>query len=139
MEGKFMVRKRSPHRTATTVTSDGSPVILALNEEEAFAELRSCLVEINQIPGVKGYILRNSTTAAIDLQKTEKLVEYALFLSETVDCLQEVSDLFSLNATRAVVEGKELNMLCMIKGGNHICVFVEEYVDPDDIFKRISS
>jgi hypothetical protein len=111
---------------------------MTLEEKDAFAELRSNLTEINKIQGVKGYILRNSTTAVIDLQNTEKLVAYALLLSETVDCIQNISDLFSLRTTNAVVEGKEIKMLCMIMGENKLSVFVEKNVDPKDIFRRIS-
>ncbi len=132
-----MVRKRSTHPTATTITTDGSLMTLTLDKEDAFAELRSRLAEINKAHGVKGYILRNSTTAVIDLQNAEKLVEYALLLSETIDCIQEISQLFSLDMTNVVLEGKDVNMLCVIKGGNNLCIFVEKNVDHAGIFKRI--
>jgi hypothetical protein len=134
-----MVRKRSAHPTPTTIATDDSPMTLTLEEENAFAELRSTLAEINKIPGVKGYILRNSTTAVIDLQNTEKLIQYALLFSETVDCVQEISHLFSLNITNVVLEGKEIKILCMIEGSNNLCILVEKNVDYADIFRRISN
>jgi hypothetical protein len=134
-----MVRKRSAHPTPTTIATDDSPMTLTLEEENAFAELRSTLAEINKIPGVKGYILRNSTTAVIDLQNTEKLIQYALLFSETVDCIQEISQLFSLNITNVVLEGKEIKILCMIEGNNNLCILVEKNVDYADIFRRISN
>ena len=133
-----MVKKRITHPTSTTTMTNKPPMTMTLEEKDAFAELRSNLTEINKIQGVKGYILRNSTTAVIDLQNTEKLVAYALLLSETVDCIQNISDLFSLRTTNAVVEGKEIKMLCMIMGENKLSVFVEKNVDPKDIFRRIS-
>ena len=133
-----MVRKRSTHPATTTITTDGSPMSLTLEDENVFAELRSNLAEINTVHGVKGYILRNSTTAVIDLQNAEKLVEYALLFSETVDCIRDISQLFSLNITNVVLEGKKLKMLCMIKGGNNLCIFVEKNVEYADIFRRIS-
>ena len=133
-----MVKKRITHPTSTTTMTNKPPMTMTLEEKDAFAELRSNLTEINKIQGVKGYILRNSTTAVIDLQNTEKLVAYALLLSETVDCIQNISDLFSLRTTNAVVEGKEMKMLCMIMGENKLSVFVEKNVDHKDIFRRIS-
>jgi hypothetical protein len=133
-----MVKKRITHPTSTTTMTNKPPMTMTLEEKNAFAELRSNLTGINKIQGVKGYILRNSTTAVIDLQNTEKLVAYALLLSETVDCIQNISDLFSLKTTNAVVEGKEIKMLCMIMGENKLSVFVEKNVDHKDIFRRIS-
>ncbi len=133
-----MTRKRSTHPTTTTTSADDSPFTLTLEDENIFAELRSSLAEITAIQGVKGYILRNSTTAVIDLHNTEKLVEYALLLSETIDCIQHVSRLFSLNLTNAVLEGKDTKMLFMVKGGNNLSIFMEKNVDQADIFRRIS-
>ncbi len=129
-----MVRRKS---TAGVLTAE-SPITVGLDNVNLFSELRSNLSEINKTRGVEGYILRNPTTAVIDLKKTEKLVEYALLMSETVECLQQLSDLFSLEATQAVVEGKELKLICLILGANTVCVFLKKNVDHDGIIKRIS-
>jgi predicted regulator of Ras-like GTPase activity (Roadblock/LC7/MglB family) len=133
-----MVKKRIMSPATTTVMVDGSPVTITLDEDPAFAGLRSSLVEINKIPGVKGYILRNATMAVIDLQNPAKLVEYALLSSEAADACQEISESFSLSTTKAVVEGKEIKMLCMTVGDNGLSIFMEKNVDHADIFRRIS-
>jgi Na+-translocating ferredoxin:NAD+ oxidoreductase RnfC subunit len=133
-----MVRKRCIRETMTTVMIDGSPVTVPLEEEPAFAGLRSSLIEINKIEGVKGYILRNTTTAAIDLQNPAKMVEYALLASQATDACQKISDLFSLSVTKSVVEGKDIKMLCMIIGENKLSIFMEKSVDHADILMRIS-
>ncbi len=133
-----MVRKRNLSVDATTTMTEDSSILLPLEESETFEELRSSLAEINKIPGVKGYILRNSTTAVIDLQNTEKLVEYALLLSEATDYIQSISCLFNLKTTNAVVNGKELKMLCLVLGETNLGIFVDKNVDHADIFKRIS-
>jgi hypothetical protein len=130
--------KRIAKPATTTVMIDGSPVVVALDEDPAFAELRASLLQINKIPGIKGYILRNTTTAVLDLQNPAKLVEYSLFLSETTDACEELSRLFGLNTTKAVVEGSEIKMLCMIIGENKLSIFMEKSVDHADIFRRIS-
>ena len=133
-----MVRKRSIRQTTTTVMIDGSAVTLTLDGGPTFAGLRSSLAEINKIQGVTGYILRNTTSAAIDLQNPKKLFEYALLSSEAMDACQEISDLFSLATNKMVVEGKDINVLCMIIGENNLSIFMEKSVDPANILMRIS-
>jgi hypothetical protein len=130
--------KRIAKPTTTTVMVDGLPVTIALDEDPEFAGLRSSLLTINKIPGIKGYILRNATTAVIDLQNPAKLVEYACLLSETTDACEELSKLFGSTATKAVVEGSEIKMLCMIIGKNKLSIFMEKSVDHTDIFRQIS-
>jgi hypothetical protein len=129
--------KRIAKPATTTVMIDGLPVVVALDEDPAFAGLRASLLRINKIPGIKGYILRNTTTAALDLQNPAKLVEYALLLSETTDACEELSRLFGLNITKAVVEGSEIKVLCMVIGNNKLSIFMEKSVDHADIFRRI--
>jgi len=133
-----MVRKRCIRETMTTVMIDGSPVTVPLEQDPGFADLRTSLMQINKIEGVKGYILRNTTTAAIDLQNPAKLVEYALLSSQAIDACQEISELFSLNLTKSIVEGKDIKMLCMVIGENKLSIFMEKNVDHADILMRIS-
>lgn len=133
-----MNKKRIARSTTTTVMIDGAPVTITLDEDPAFAGLRSSLIEINKILGVKGYILKNTTTAVINLQNPTKLVEYALLSSETIDACREISGLFNLSITKTVVEGTEIKMLCMIIGENKLSIFMEKNVDHTDIFRRIS-
>jgi len=80
-----MSRKKLAGSTTTTVMVDGTPVVVTLDEDPTFAGLRSRLIDINKIVGVKGYILRNATSAVIDLQNPAKLMEYALLSSEAAD------------------------------------------------------
>ena len=131
-------RKACIRETMTTVMIDGSPVIIPLEEESSFAGLHSSLIEIHKIEGVKGYILRNNTTAAIDLQNPAKLVEYALLSSQAIDACQEISDLFGLSVTKSIVEGTDIKVLCMIIGENKLSIFMEKDVDHPDILMRIS-
>jgi hypothetical protein len=133
-----MVKKRKEHWASRALTIEGSPATLSLEEEAAFAELRSNLAEISKIQGVAGYILRNSTTAIIDLKNPEKLIEYALLSSEATDCSHEISKLFNLRAAETVVEGKEIKMLCKTLGENELSIFAERNVDHADIFRRVS-
>jgi hypothetical protein len=122
----------------TTVIIDGSPVTVPLEEDPTFGDLRSSLKQINKIEGVKGYILRNSTAAAVDLQNPAKIIEYALLSSKAIDTCQELSELFSLGLTKSVVEGTDIKMLSMLVGKNRLSIFMEKGVDHADILMRIS-
>jgi hypothetical protein len=133
-----MARKKRNLNPTTTVMVEGISVTIPLNEDPAFAGLRSSLMQINKIPGVKGYILKNQTMAAIDLQTPNRLTENALLLSETIEACHELSKLFHLAATKSVVEGSDTKMLCMIVGENKLGIFMEKSVDHMDIFRQIS-
>jgi predicted regulator of Ras-like GTPase activity (Roadblock/LC7/MglB family) len=134
-----MVKNRSIKETTTTVMVDGSPVTISLDEDPDFTGLRSSLIEINKVEGVKGYILRNTTSAVIDLQNPSKLMDYALISSQATDACQEISNLFKLEVTKTVIEGADLKILSMIIGKNRLSVFMEKNVDHTDIFRRIST
>ena len=133
-----MGRKKIVKPTTTTVMVEGEAVTITIDEDPTFASLRSSLLQIAKIPGIKGYILKNSKTAVIDLQNPAKLVEYALLSSEATDACEELSELFKLNATKVVVEGSEIKMLCMTIGDNKLSIFMEKSVDHADIFRQIS-
>jgi predicted regulator of Ras-like GTPase activity (Roadblock/LC7/MglB family) len=133
-----MVKNRRIKETTTTVMVDGSPVTISLDEDPDFTGLRSSLIEINKVEGVKGYILRNKASAVIDLQDPAKLMDYALLSSQATDACQEISDLFKLEVTKTVIEGADLKVLSMIIGKNRLSVFMEKNVDHTDVFRRIS-
>jgi predicted regulator of Ras-like GTPase activity (Roadblock/LC7/MglB family) len=133
-----MVKNRHFKETTTTVMVDGSPVTISLDEDPDFTGLRSSLIEINKVEGVKGYILRNKASAVIDLQDPAKLMDYALLSSQATDACQEISELFKLEVTKTVIEGADLKVLSMIIGKNRLSVFMEKNVDHTDVFRRIS-
>ena len=132
-----MGRKKIARSTTATVMVDDSSVTPTLEGNQGFSELHASLAKIGKIPGVKGYILKNLTSAVIDLKNPAKLVEYALLTSEVADACHESSILFDLNITRAVVTGRKLKMLCMIIGENKLGIFMEKTVDHTDISNRI--
>jgi hypothetical protein len=55
-----------------------------------------------------------------------------------MDACQKISELYSLSATKIVLVGTEIKMLCMIIGENKLSIFTEKDVDHTDIFRRIS-
>lgn len=133
-----MAKKKTRCSSTATVMIKDPPVTITLNEDPTFVELHSRLIEINKIEGIKGYILKNNSTAAIDLHNPAKLNEYALLLSETIDTCQKISQLFNLNITKATIEGTETKMLYIVIGENRLSIFMEKNVDPAYIFGRVS-
>lgn len=132
-----MVRKRAKTPTMEMVFNDSPAVTLTLDEDLTFEVLRSKLAEINKTAGINGYILRNPTTAVIDLQNPTKLFEYALLSSETTDCCQKLSELFELGTTEVVLEGSEAKMFCKIIGENKLSIFMEKNVNLAKVIGRI--
>ena len=133
----MMVKKISQEAAPALVVEEDE--LLDSEENKSFTDLCNKLAEIRKNKGVIGYIIRNETSATIDLKETEKIFEYAIFSSQVLDSSQEISDLFELGDVRSVlIEGKESNVLCMNLDGNKISIFMEKDADHADILKRIS-
>jgi predicted regulator of Ras-like GTPase activity (Roadblock/LC7/MglB family) len=129
-------QKRSIHETATTVIVDD---VTSSEEDQAFNDLSKNLAEIRKAEGVIGYILRSTTAATIDLKEPEKLVEYAILSSQVLDSSREISELFELgDIESALIEGKEIKVLCLVIGENKISIFMEKNADHADILKRVA-
>lgn len=112
----------------------------AKSEENAtYKDLTDKLAKIRKKPGVIGYIIRNASSAAIDLNEPEKLVEYAIFSSQLLDSSQEISDQFELgNVTNVLIEGKQKKALCINIEGNKISIFMEKDAAHAGILKLFS-
>ncbi|TRO47388.1 hypothetical protein E2P60_03280 [Candidatus Bathyarchaeota archaeon] len=134
-----MVKKTRKQENATAIIVEEDELASNSEEDQVFTDLSEKLAEIRKEKGVIGYILRNTTSAMIDLKEPEKIVEYALFASRVMDSSREISNLFELGDIKStVVEGKETNALCSNINGNQISIFMEKSVDHADISKRIS-
>lgn len=134
-----MVKKTS-QETATALLVDEDELSSSSEEEDqTFKELSSKLAEIRKDKGVIGYIIRNETSATIDLKEPEKLVEYAIFSSQVLDSSLEISGLFEIGDVESIlVEGKENKALCMNIDGNKISIFMEKDADHADVLKKFS-
>ena len=134
-----MVKKNLSQDTATPIMVDEDELAPNPEEDQAFKDLSDKLAKIRKNSGVIGYIIRNATTATIDLSEPEKIVEYAIFSSQLLDSSQEISDQFELgNITSVLIEGKQSKALCMNINGNKISIFMEKDADDADIIKQIS-
>jgi predicted regulator of Ras-like GTPase activity (Roadblock/LC7/MglB family) len=118
--------------------STQEPVVLTVGEDETFTSLRAALAEINNQTDITGYILRNATTAVIDLKRPAQLTEHALLASQTLESAQEISALFNLGTvTSILVTGKTAKTLCITIDENNIAIFMEQNTDHNKILKRL--
>jgi len=128
-----MVKKK---RSFQEVAAVAEPV--TVEETTSVNNLRANLEEIKTYDGVVGYILRNSTSAAIDLKDPTKIIDYAIISSSALDAGEELSKLFDLGAVKdIVVEGKGVKALSLTVGENKISVFLEKDADCEKILKKL--
>ncbi|MGC8939404.1 MAG: hypothetical protein ACP5IM_02480 [Candidatus Bathyarchaeia archaeon] len=113
---------------------------LAVEGTVDVGDLRAVLEEIKGYDGVIGYILRNSTSAAIDLKDPSKIIDFAILSSCALDASEEVAELFTLGKVKnVVVEGGNVKALSLTAGDNRISVFMERNADANRILKRFLS
>lgn len=130
-----MVKKR---KDGEEIASTGEPVTIEATVDEN--ELRAGLEEIKDYEGVVGYILRNTTSASIDLKDPAKIIDYAVLSATSFDTTEEISDIFQLgNVKNVVVRGKSIKMLCLALDGNKISIFMESNADAEKVLRRIQT
>jgi len=128
-----MVKKK---RDFQEVAAAAEPV--TVEENISVNNLRANLDEIKTYDGVVGYILRNSTSAAIELKDPTKIIDYAIISSSALDASEELSKLFDLGAVKdIVVEGKGVKVLSLSVGENRISIFLEKDADCEKILKKL--
>lgn len=111
---------------------------LAVEEGLTISDLRGVLEEIKGFDGVIGYILRKSTSAAIDLKDPSKIIDFAILSSSALDAGDGVAEVFSLGKVKYVsVDGGNVRVLALIANDNKICVFMEKSADCDRILKKL--
>ncbi len=129
-----MVRKK---RSVQEVAAVAEPITV---EETSTNDLRASLEEVKACDGVIGYILRNSTSAAIDLKDPTKIIDYAILSSSALDASKELSELFNLGVVKEiVVEGKDVKLLSFAVGENKISIFMEKDADHEKILRKLPS
>jgi predicted regulator of Ras-like GTPase activity (Roadblock/LC7/MglB family) len=130
-----MVKKR---RETDEMTTSDEPIIIETAGCES--RLRENLEEIKNYDGVLGYILRNATSASIDLKEPTKIIDYATLSSTAFDATEELSELFELgNVRNIVVDGKNLKMLSLTVEENKISVFMENDADTERVLKKLQT
>jgi predicted regulator of Ras-like GTPase activity (Roadblock/LC7/MglB family) len=129
-----MVRKKKTIQETVTVTEPLSV------EESHVNNLRTNLEEIKTYDGVIGYILRNSTSAAIDLKDPTKLIDYAILSSSSLDASEVLSEDFNLGDVKSIiVDGKNVKVLSLTVSDNRISVFMDKEVNCEKVLRKLHS
>ncbi len=111
---------------------------IALEETASTDGLKSSLEEIKNLPGVIGYILRNSTSASIDLKDPTKIIDYAVVSSSALDAGTELSELFDLGDIKNIsIEGTNIKVLSLMINENKVSIFAERNVDSGEILNKL--
>jgi len=130
-----MVKKKRSFQEFEAVTEP-----IAVEEASSMNNIRTNLEEIKTYNGVIGYILRNSTSAAIDLNDPTKIIDYAILSSSALDAGEELSELFNLGDVKdIIVEGKGVKMLSLTVGENKVSIFMEKDADCEKILRKLHS
>jgi predicted regulator of Ras-like GTPase activity (Roadblock/LC7/MglB family) len=134
-----MAKKKSTEQENATPIIVDEDEIATSEEDQTFKDLNDKLTKIRKNKGVIGYIIRNASSATIDLKESEKIVEYAIFSSQVLDSSQEIANLFEKGDVKNVlIEGKENKVLCINIDENKISIFMEKDADETAIQKQIS-
>ena len=113
---------------------------VALEEATFEKSLRASLEEIKKYEGVTGYILRNTTSASIDLKDPTVIMDYALLSSLAFDAGRDFSELFDLGEVKStLVSGKSVKMLSVIINENKISVFMEKNADAEKVLATLQT
>ena len=128
-----MVKKK---KGGEGIVNTGEPITIEATADKN--ELRASLEEIKNYEGVVGYILRNTTSASIDLREPAKIIEYAVLSAASFDTTDELSNIFQLGKIKnTIISGKTIKMLSLTLAGNKISIFMENTADAEKVLKRI--
>ncbi len=112
--------------------------VIAIQEATHADGLRERLEEIKSRDDVIGYILRNTTSASVDLKEPENIIDYAILSSTSIDAGKEFSELFDLGEFQnIIVEGKTAKTLSLTIGENRISIFMEKNAHAETIMKKL--
>jgi predicted regulator of Ras-like GTPase activity (Roadblock/LC7/MglB family) len=118
------------------ITTTDEPV--AIETATCQDKLHTNLEEVKTFDGVVGYILRNTTSASIDLKDPAKIADYATLSSTAFEATEELSEIFEMGDFQGmIVNGKNLRMLSLIVDENKISVFMQSNADAEKIMRKI--
>ncbi|MGC8997806.1 MAG: hypothetical protein ACP5JW_00170 [Candidatus Bathyarchaeia archaeon] len=129
-----MTKKKKALEETATAEALTHPIAIETATPE---DLKTLLEEIRGYDGVIGYIMRNATSATIDLKDPTKLIEYAILSSSALDAAEELSELFNLgNFENILVEGKDIKILSLKIGENRVSIFLDKKADIEKPLKN---
>jgi hypothetical protein len=96
------------------------------------------LQDIKKHEGIIGYIMRNSKTAAIDLNNPNKIIDFALLSSTANEVSQNLTKIIPIGEIKnLVVESETTKLLSKKVNEKQITLFMEKSVDHKKITKNL--
>jgi len=119
--------------------AEGDELAPQARAKELRVDLRTVLDNIKAREGVIGYILRASTSAAVDIKDPSKIIDYAVLSASALESAESLSHAFGMDRlSNVVVEGKDLKILLLTIGDHRISVFMERSVDHTAIYNEMT-
>jgi len=113
---------------------------IAVEKATCEDHVRPMLEEIKKSDGVIGYILRNTTSATIDINDPTKVIDYAILSSSTFEASEQLTEMFDLGKLRNItVEGKDAKTVHLNIDENSISIFMEKTVDTKKILEEMDA
>jgi predicted regulator of Ras-like GTPase activity (Roadblock/LC7/MglB family) len=123
-------------RDCLQVAETNEPIVVDSSDFES--RLRANMEEIRNYDGVVGYILKNTTSASIDVKDPTKIIDYAILSSTIFDMTEEFSTLFNLEGVKdIIIDGKNLKIVSLSVGKNRISIFLESNSDTGKVLEKI--
>jgi predicted regulator of Ras-like GTPase activity (Roadblock/LC7/MglB family) len=112
--------------------------VLPVEEGLDFTSLNAALTEILKTQEIIGYILRSKTLATVNLAEPDKIVDYALLTSQTIDHANTMTELFNVGKVESLLlESEKVKTLCIVTCGIQISVFMEKSADNSQILEKL--
>jgi len=107
--------------------------------QEQIQNLRQNLEDIKTREGVLGYILRASTSAAVDIKDPSKIIDYATLSATVLESGEKISNIFNLGEIKTILlEGTDAKILSVIIGDRRLSIFMEKNVDHNTIYEDLN-
>lgn len=129
-----MVKKKSIQEIVAT----DEPVAIE-RTDLADSGIHRKLSEIRNDREIIGYIIRNSTSAAIDLRDPTRISEYALLSLSAFEASQELASFLNLGEIKDIeLETKNLKALSLVTDENRVSLFMEKDADSNQYRRKLS-
>jgi len=109
-------------------------------EESEVDSLRQDLEKVKELDGVVGYILRDSSTAMINLDDPKKLVDYAILSSLALEVGDTLAKRLELGDVRDItLKGRDTKVVSLTRNETKISVFIDKEDEYEKILSKLRS
>jgi predicted regulator of Ras-like GTPase activity (Roadblock/LC7/MglB family) len=120
------------------ISTESTPEEAVNEDDPEYESLFSSVQEIRKNQDVVGYILRGESKAAVDLNESSKIIEYAMMSSQALESSEVMAESFDLGKIEnIVIEGKDIKVLCLNLGQNKLSFFMNKTAPHNWLLERL--